>query len=227
MDYFVPFLSREGWSYVYGIQNSEMEPNELELALRNGLIRKIIMELSKRLSLRGWVWKINNYFSRNSDFLLIFPLNSITYFFCAWEPSEWKVNSGFSQLCLHPLMLPATCYTPMRSPQSNPLSGKPSSCEFSLVPSALHLIVHTSGCNPWCICTKLPSHSSACNPRGLLPSETTRSANTRDKQMAKGQNKNIISKRQHNMALPELSYSTSASPGYPNTPIVLKKKKSP
>lgn len=44
---------REGWSYVYGIQNSEMEPNELELALRNGLIRKIIMELSKRLSLRG------------------------------------------------------------------------------------------------------------------------------------------------------------------------------
>lgn len=42
------------------------------------------------------------------------------------------------------------------------------------------------------------------------------SANTRGNQMAKGQGNNTISKTQSNMAPPEPSYPTTASPGYLN-----------
>lgn len=53
--------------------------------------------------------------------------------------------------------------------------------------------------------------SSACLSGGLLPLGTTRPSNTRDKQMAKVQCKNRISKSQGDVTLPELSNSTTAS----------------
>jgi hypothetical protein len=49
-------------------------------------------------------------------------------------------------------------------------------------------------------------------------SETARSANTRDSQMAKGKDKNISNRNQGYLASSEPSSPTTLSPGYPNTP---------
>jgi hypothetical protein len=47
---------------------------------------------------------------------------------------------------------------------------------------------------------------------------TTRLANTRDNQMSKSKFKNIVNRSQCTMAPSELSFPTTANPGYPNTP---------
>jgi hypothetical protein len=51
-----------------------------------------------------------------------------------------------------------------------------------------------------------------------LQSETERPANTRDIQMARGKGKNISIRNQGCLASSEPNPSTTASPGYPNTP---------
>jgi hypothetical protein len=41
--------------------------------------------------------------------------------------------------------------------------------------------------------------------------------NTRDNYIERGKLRNIINRSQYNMALSELSFAATASPGYPNT----------
>jgi hypothetical protein len=52
-----------------------------------------------------------------------------------------------------------------------------------------------------------------------LQSETGRSDNTRDNQMARSKCKNIRNRNQFDLATSEPSFPTTASPGYPNTPL--------
>ena len=52
-----------------------------------------------------------------------------------------------------------------------------------------------------------------------LQSETERPANTRDIQLARGKGKNISIRNQGCLASSEPNPSTTASPGYPNTPM--------
>lgn len=55
--------------------------------------------------------------------------------------------------------------------------------------------------------------------RGLLPSGTTRPANTKDNQIAKGPHKITTNKSQGNMAPLEQSYLTTTILGYSNTTV--------
>jgi hypothetical protein len=54
--------------------------------------------------------------------------------------------------------------------------------------------------------------------RNRLQSETTRQVNTTNNQMVRGKHRNISNRNQWNSTPTQLSSTTTASPGYPNTP---------
>ena len=62
------------------------------------------------------------------------------------------------------------------------------------------------------------SQSSTCLQEGGIQSETPRPVSTRDNQMARGKLKIISDRLQYNLAPPEPSSLTPASPRYPNMP---------
>jgi hypothetical protein len=63
---------------------------------------------------------------------------------------------------------------------------------------------------------KEDQHNQA-HRRGRFKSETARPVNNRDNQRVRGKWKNISNRNQWYLATLELSYPTTASPGYPNT----------
>jgi hypothetical protein len=66
---------------------------------------------------------------------------------------------------------------------------------------------------------QLDSARSQGHRKDRLQSEIGRSDNTTDNQMMRGKCKNISNRKQFDLATTEPSSATTASPGFPNTPL--------